>query len=104
MAGTSEIIQLARTMGNASAPWNRNIESCRPTGSPNQSAVMSRPLITTTMGVSYGEWKARANSATTAARSVVGISTSPTDGRRSGAVMGPAWQNHPTFSLILIFG
>src|SRR5215475_11865387 len=51
VAGTSEYIQLASTIGNASAPWN--LES-RFAGKRYQGRPTKRPLTTTTVGISYG--------------------------------------------------
>ena len=52
VAGTSEYIQTASTIANASGPWNRNSPATTAAGSSVQQASSRSPLITTTMGVS----------------------------------------------------
>jgi hypothetical protein len=72
VAGTSEYIQLARTNAKASGPWKRNAELTALAGNSVQHAVSSRPLPSTTPGVSYGGCSARRHSALTAAPMVDG--------------------------------
>src|SRR3954451_7580776 len=90
VAGTSASIQVASTMGKASAPWKWNSQSCRPTGRNLQQTITSPALPDTTSGAAGGAGTASRSSARTASTadpgpSAADASTVPVYGRRPSA-------------------